>query len=123
MSKLPYLWHTRKYILGMPLSFTTYTLDPVQLTVKEGIVNLSQNTVKMFRVKDYSVSQPLIQRLFGCGYITLYTADATLPQFKLGPVPQPVKVAQLIDAAVENARAAGKVRTTEYMTNALYLED
>ncbi|MEG2263469.1 MAG: PH domain-containing protein [Clostridia bacterium] len=113
--KESWLWTDRKRYLGLPLSFTKYKLNHDHLIVDTGLLHLTRNNVKLFRVKDLRVEQPLFQRMLGCGFVVLYTSDASLPTVKIGPIFNPFRVGDLFDAAVEASRLRNHMRTTEFL--------
>ena len=53
------LWHDRKRYLGLPISFTKYSVSEDRLFVKTGLFNLTQDEVKLYRILDLSLKEPL----------------------------------------------------------------
>ena len=71
------LWKDRKRYLGMPISFTIYSLDQNRLYLKKGLLNTTMDELLLYRVLDVKLSRSLGQKIFGVGSITLVTADQT----------------------------------------------
>ena len=83
VSKIVELWHDRKRILGMPLSFTRYALSEDRLFLKRGFLNVHQDEIVLYRVRDLRVSQTLWQRVFGVGTVTVISTDKSIPELAL----------------------------------------
>ena len=67
VSKIVEIWHDRKRILGMPISFTRYALSEDRLFLKRGFLNVRHDEIVLYRVRDLRVSVSLWQRIFGVG--------------------------------------------------------
>ena len=65
--KIEYLWQDRKRHLGLPISFTKYSLSEDRLFVTEGFLNIRDDEVLLYRVRDIDTHRSLWQRLFGVG--------------------------------------------------------
>ena len=65
------LWHDRKRHLGLPLSFTKYSMSEDRLFVETGFLNLEQNEVRLYRILDLQLKRSFGQRIFGVGSIIL----------------------------------------------------
>lgn len=87
-----------------------YTLTDQRLQERSGILSVTTETLELYRVKDISVQQPLLQRLFGRGCIRLVTSDRSSPRVVLNAIPDPRSVADLLRACVERCRVAKGVR-------------
>lgn len=111
------LWRDRKRILGMPISFTRYELTESRLLVKTGLLNTREEELRLFRVRDISTQESLIDRLFGVGSILLHTTDATSPTLKIMHVKNSASVKELLSAQVEEARLKNRVRAMEVGDN------
>ena len=74
------VWNDRKRpFLGLPLSFTKYTLLEDKLLIDTGIFSLNQEEVKLYRIMDLTMKRSLLQRIFGVGTIHCCSADKTTP--------------------------------------------
>ena len=112
------LWKDRKRIFGMAISFTRYELTESRLLVKTGLLNIREEELRLFRVRDLSTQESLLDRLFGVGSIVLHTSDATSPTLKIEHVKNSMKVKELLSAQVEEARMKNRVRSMEVSDNA-----
>ena len=113
VSKIVELWHDRKRILGMPLSFTRYALSEDRLFLKRGFLNVHQDEIVLYRVRDLRVSQSLWQRVFGVGTVTVISTDKSIPELALKNIRQPNEVKELIHEYVEKMKVARRMRVGE----------
>ena len=113
VSKIVELWHDRKRILGMPLSFTRYALSEDRLFLKRGFLNVHQDEIVLYRVRDLRVSQTLWQRVFGVGTVTVISTDKSIPELALKNIRQPNEVKELIHEYVEKMKVARRMRVGE----------
>ena len=113
VSKIVELWHDRKRILGMPLSFTRYALSEDRLFLKRGFLNVHQDEIVLYRVRDLRVSQTLWQRVFGVGTVTVISTDKSIPELALKNIRQPNEVKELIHEFVEKMKVARRMRVGE----------
>lgn len=98
------LWHDRKRILGMPISFTVYEVDTSRLTVRKGLLNTTTDEMLLYRILDLKQTQTLGQKIFGVGTISLYTADQSCQNIDLKNVKHPDKVRRFLSNIVEQER-------------------
>ena len=113
VSKIVELWHDRKRILGMPLSFTRYALSKDRLFLKRGFLNVHQDEIVLYRVRDLRVSQTLWQRVFGVGTVTVISTDKSIPELALKNIRQPNEVKELIHEYVEKMKTPRRMRVGE----------
>lgn len=113
ISKIVELWHDRKRILGLPLSFTRYALSEDRLFLKRGFMNVRQDEVVLYRVRDLRVSQSLWQRIFGVGTVTVVSTDKSIPELVLKNIRQPNEVKELIHEYVEEMKIERRMRVGE----------
>ena len=114
---IEYLWKDRKRYFGLPLSFTRYSLSEDRLFVSEGFLNLKDDEVLLYRVRDIDTRRSLWQRLFGVGTVTVISSDKTMPTLELKNVKDPLMVKELIHKQVEEVKIKRRVRFGEIMTD------
>ena len=107
----PPLWTDRKRILGLPISFTRYTLTARKLLLNTGLLNLREEEVLLYRVRDVSLSQSLLDRLFGVGTLCVDSSDLSVPHLHLRHVKNPDKVKAALSQCVEQARRKNRIRS------------
>lgn len=86
-----------------------YTLTDQRLRERRGILSVTTEELELYRVKDITVHQPLLQRLVGRGSVVLTTSDRTTPVVVLNAIGCPEDVAYLVRVRVERCRAAKAV--------------
>ena len=110
------LWSDRKRtFLGMPLSFTVYTLTEDKLLVKTGFLFTKEEEVRLYRIMDVTLKRTLGERLLGIGTIHCCTADKSTPEFDIERVRNPKDVKDMISEMVEIQRERKHVSTREFM--------
>ena len=112
------LWEDRKRYFGLPLSFTRYRLSDDRLFISEGFLNIKDDEVLLYRVRDIDTRRSLWQRLFGVGTIIVVSSDKTMPNLVLKNIKDPVVVKELIHKQVEETKIKRRVRFGEIMTDA-----
>ena len=112
---IEYIWKDRKRFLGMPLSFTRYAMSEDRLFISVGFLNIKDDEVLLYRVRDIDSSRSLWQRIFGVGTINVISSDKTMPNLVLKNVRNPVHVKELIHQQVEEMKLRRRVRVGEIM--------
>ena len=110
------LWKDRKRYLGMPLSFTRYSLSKDRLFLSVGCFSIKDDEILLYRVKDISVTRSFWQRIFGVGTITIASADKTTPSLVIKNVKKPIHVKELLHAQVEEMKIQRRMRFGEMMS-------
>ena len=110
------LWKDRKRHLGLPLSVTRYQMSEDRLFISEGFLNIKDDEVLLYRVRDIDTRRSLWQRLFGVGTVTVLSSDKTMPTLVLKNVKDPLMVKELIHNQVEEMKIQRRVRFGEIMT-------
>ena len=113
---IEYLWKDRKRYFGMPLSFTRYQLSEDRLFYSVGFLNIKDEEILLYRVRDIATSRTLWQRIFGVGTVTVVSSDKTMPTLILKNVKDPMLVKELIHTQVEEMKIKRRVRFGEIMT-------
>lgn len=114
---IEYLWKDRKRYFGLPLSFTRYSLSEDRLFLSVGFLNIKDDEILLYRVRDIDTSRTLWQRIFGVGTIVVASSDKTMPVLTLKNVKDPVFVKELIHKQVEEVKIKRRVRLGEIMTS------
>lgn len=114
--KIVYLWKDRKRFLGMPLSFTRYMLSDDRLFLSKGFLNVQDDEVLLYRVRDISTSRNLLQRMLGVGTVTVMSTDKTCPNLVMKNIKDPVAVKEMLHKHVEEMKLHRQVRVNE-LTN------
>lgn len=112
-----YIWKDRKRFLGMPLSFTRYAITEDRLFLSVGFLNIKDEEVLLYRVRDINTSRSLWQRIFGVGTISVVSSDKSLPSLVLKNIKNPMDVKELLHRQVEDMKIRRRVRLGEIVTS------
>jgi len=110
-----YLWEDRKRILGLPISFTKYSLTEDRLFERTGFLNLKYEEILLYRIRDISLRVPFGQRVFGVGTILLHSSDQSRPHMEIKRVKNPMAVKELLHKQVEEMKIARRMRVGELL--------
>lgn len=98
------LWHDRKRILGMPISFTRYEVDDSRLTMRKGLFRTETDELLLYRVLDIKMVRTLGQKICGVGTLSLYCADQSNRVLELKNIKKPDAVRKFLSRIVERER-------------------
>ncbi|MCI8648646.1 MAG: PH domain-containing protein [Anaerotruncus sp.] len=115
LEPIQYLWKDRKRILGLPLSFTRYSLSEDRLFLETGLLNLHTEEIILYRVRDLSLKMRFWQRVFGVGSVIVQSSDKTTPILELESIKQPREVKEMIYRQVEAMKEARRMRLGEML--------
>ncbi len=87
-----------------------YTLTDQRLSESSGLFSRSVEIVELYRVKDLSIEQPLLQRMLGRGRVVIETSDRSTPTIVLNAIRRPEEVASMLRERVERTRVTKGVR-------------
>ena len=110
------LWKDRKRYLGMPRSFTRYSLTEDRLFHSVGFLNIRDDEVLLYRVRDINTSRTLWQRLFGVGTVTVMSSDKSMPTMEMKNIKNPMAVKELLHEQVEEMKIRRRVRVGEVLS-------
>ena len=113
------IWTDKKRILGMPISFTRYSLvtnnyDWTKLFIKAGLLSTSMDEINLYRIYDIQIHQSLFQKILGVGTITLYSKDITSSTAEIINIKNPYKVRNLLAEKIEETRQQKGVHIGEF---------
>ncbi|MGM9973370.1 MAG: PH domain-containing protein [Clostridiaceae bacterium] len=123
MSANQYMWKDRKRILGMPISFTKYSLTKDRLFCEVGLLSTKYDELLLYRIRDIGFSRSFGQKLLGVGTIILQSSDKSTPVLELKNIKRAYEVKELIHKQVEEMKLARRVRVGEYMGDHNLMED
>lgn len=107
------LWKDRKRYLGLPISFTVYSLDNNRLYLKKGFLNSVTDELLLYRILDVKLSRSLGQKIFGVGTIVLSTADQSNPILTIKNVRNSDRTRKLLSNIVERERNEKRIMGKE----------
>jgi uncharacterized membrane protein YdbT with pleckstrin-like domain len=95
------------------LKFLTYEITTERIKVTRGILSRRTDELELYRVKDTSLIEPFLLRLFGAGNILAITGDAGTPALELRGLHQAKEVREQLRASVEECRTRKGARVME----------
>lgn len=113
-----YVWEDKKRTLfGLPLSFTKYKLTEEKLYIETGFLSKKEEEIRLYRVMDLTLLQPLGQRIFGVGTIHCCSADKSTPEFDIQKVKNSREVKNMISDMIEKQREEKRISGREFMND------
>lgn len=94
----------RWLFLGLPFTFTKYTVKEDMITIAEGLLKTVENDCYMYKVQDVEHSASLIEKMFRLGTVTCFTGDTTHPQLILSHIKNSKAVKEFILRQSEKER-------------------
>lgn len=113
------LWKDRKRILGMPISFTKYSISEDRLFLETGLLSTKEEEIILYRVRDITLKRSLGQKIFGVGSVMIHSSDQTTPELELKNIKNPREVKELLYRQVEETKLARRVRIGELVDDGL----
>lgn len=109
------LWSARKRtsLLGLPWTTTVYELYPDKLLIRKGLLSISEDEIRLYRITDMTLKRNLWQRLLGLGTIHLCTTDATAKEIDLKNIRSSRDIRDMLSEKVEADRKDKRVYTRE----------
>ena len=109
------LWQDKKRHLGLPLSFTTYRLSEDRIFQERGFLNIREDEVLLYRVRDIQLKLSFFQRIFGVGTVSVISTDKSIPILDLVNVKDPRNVKELIFQNAEACKNRYRVQSAEVL--------
>lgn len=102
--KMEFVERKRWLFLGLPFTFTKYTIREDMITIAEGLLKTVENDCYMYKVQDVQHSATLMEKIFGLGTVTCFTGDTTHPQLLLIHIKKSRAIKDFILEQSEKAR-------------------
>lgn len=94
----------RWLFLGLPFTFTKYTIREDMITISEGLLKTVENDCYMYKVQDVEHTATLMEKMFSLGTIVCYTGDTTHPKLLITHVRNSKAIKDFILKESEAAR-------------------
>ena len=94
----------RWLFLGLPFTFTKYTVKEDMITMQTGLFKTVENDCYMYKVQDVQHSATLIEKMFKLGTVTCFTGDTTHPLLLLVHIKNSKAIKEFILEQSEKAR-------------------
>lgn len=99
--------------LGLPLTFTTYTVQEEIITVNSGFLKRVENDCYMYKVVDVRLETSLLERIFGLGTVHCFSGDVTDPDLRLMHIKNAKEIKNYILKQSEEERLRRKTLNTQ----------
>lgn len=99
-----YVERKRTKFLGLPLSYTKYTISEEKLRITSGFLSITEDDCFMYKIQDVRLTRSLMERIFKLGTITCYTGDTTHPKLELEHIKRAGIIKEFIMQSSEEAR-------------------
>lgn len=107
-----YVERKRWVFLGLPFTFTKYTINDEIITIDTGLLNTVENDCYLYKVQDVELKTSLMERIFGLGTVACYTGDNTHPQLYLEHIKHAKEIKNFILSTSEEARRKRRTLNT-----------
>ena len=107
-----YVERKRWLFVGLPFTFTKYTINHRVITINVGLLSTTENDCYLYKVQDVELKTSLVERIFGLGTVACYTGDNTHPQLFLEHIKNAKEIKNYILHASEEARRKRRTLNT-----------
>lgn len=101
---MEYIERKRWVFLGLPFTFTKYTVKDDSVTINKGFFTKIENDCYMYKIQDVTLQQSFFERMVKIGTIVCYTGDTTHPELRLEHIRNSRTIKDFILKASEEAR-------------------
>lgn len=101
---MEYVERKRWLFLGLPFTFTKYTIKEDMLTIQSGLFKTVENDCYMYKVQDVQHEASLVEKMFGLGTVICFTGDTTHPRLHLTHIKNSKEIKNFILKQSEEAR-------------------
>lgn len=102
-------------LFGLPFTFTTYTITDKRLIIKSGFLNIVEDEVLHFRIKDISIKRPLSLRIWNMGCLDVVSADATMKNFTIKNIKNIKAFYDILSEQIDEERVRLRYRPGEIL--------
>lgn len=102
----------RLLFFGLPWTFTKYTITPGLITVRQGLLNTTEDDCYMYKIQDVKLTTSLMERIFGLGTLVCYSGDVTNPELTLVHIKHAKEIKSYLLKTSEEARLKRRTLNT-----------
>ncbi len=110
-----YVERKRTKFLGLPLSYTRYTISEEKLRITSGFLSITEDDCYMYKIQDVRLTRSFMERIFKLGTITCYTGDTTHPKLELEHIKRAGTIKEFIMYSSEEARRKRRALRTRQL--------
>lgn len=104
MGNVSFVERKRWLFLGLPFTFTKYTIKEDMITITSGLFKTTENDCYMYKVQDVELTTSLMEKLFKIGTVICYTGDTTHSKLVLTHIKNAKAIKEFILKESEEAR-------------------
>ena len=120
---MEYRERRRILFLGLPWTFTVYTVNEEMINMKRGLLKTLEDDCYMYKVTDVQLETSFLERLCGVGTVICYTGDNTSPTLKLIHIKKAGEIKNFILKVSEEARMKRRTLNTLNLNGGGHLDD
>ena len=105
----------RSMFLGLPWTFTTYTVTDEIITRDSGLLRKEENDCYLYKVIDVRLENTLLERILGLGTIHCFTGDVTDPDLKIQHIKNAKEIKDYILKQSEAERIKRNTLNTQHL--------
>lgn len=109
---MQYQERKRWVFLGLPFTFTKYTIGEEVITINSGLLSTSENDCYMYKVQDVELQASLMERIFKLGTVVCHTGDTTHPNLRIEHIRNAKEIKDYILRTSEEARRKRRTLNT-----------
>ena len=94
----------RTAFLGIPLYFTTYTINEDVLNVRSGLLKTVEDDTFMYKIQDVRLTRTVLEKIFRLGTVICYSGDVTHPTLELKHIKNSLTIKEYIMRTSEEER-------------------
>jgi membrane protein YdbS with pleckstrin-like domain len=91
-----------------------YRLSTERLSLTSGVISKRHDDLELYRVKDTTLEEPFLMRIFQLGNIVLDTSDRSTPQVRIHAIREAKHVREILRTNIEELRTEKKVREVDF---------
>ena len=103
----------RCLFLGLPLTFTTYTITEELVTIDQGLLSRKEDDCYMCKIQDVTLTTSFLERIVGLGTIICNTGDVTHPKLELTHIKNARAIKDFILQQSEDQRLKRRTLNTQ----------
>lgn len=112
LDEVKFVERKRWLFLGLPWTFTKYTITPSTITIDQGLLKTVEDDCYMYKIQDVRLTTSLMERIFKLGTIVCYTGDVTNKELSLVHIKHAKEVKNYLLKASEAARIRRRTLNT-----------
>lgn len=112
MAMVEFVERKRWLFLGLPFTFTKYTVKEEVITVNRGLLRTTEDDCYMYKVQDVQLNVSLLQRICKMGTVKCFTGDTTDKILLLENIRNAKVIKDFILDASEKARIKRRTMNT-----------